>query len=526
MILADAQDIFWIQLFHLAALLLILWSISKLILHTQKSKLLKRYLFLQTFLIVWIVFKMLKTIAPNITLRWIFIVMQYTGVSFIGVSFFHFVYYLVFRRNPRRIILRILYFLSSLTLIFISTNPLHHLFYSTFDFYGDTFGPLLYWHAFLTYSMILSGIAILIMGMIRKKTISRQEQLLTAAALLPLLFNILYLTKFIEPIFDYTPIAITISLFFLSFAAFRYHFLGVLPIAYNTIITGMGNPVIILDRRNKVLYGEKCLASHIIDQTTDYVFSYKEKEYRIVKITRKKNKTLYHLSDISFLRTLQREQSKTNEELKKLTSQIQLNNAKRLELVASETMNHARRELHDLLGHSLTQIILLLQSAKILSVNKSAEAYKSIIQAEQVCKKCLNDTDNIEHYISKPQTLLSESLHQLAESFSSMNFTIELALQGSEYPLDPELISALYRCCQEGITNAVKHGKAGKVDIVLQFKNDKLILIIADNGCGATDYSPGQGLTMMNDRLLHWGAVLRHESSYGEGFLLSISYPL
>ena len=107
-----------------------------------------------------------------------------------------------------------------------------------------------------------------------------------------------------------------------------------------------------------------------------------------------------------------------------------------------------------------------------------------------------------------------------------MNFTIELALQGPEYPLDPGLISALYRCCQEGITNAVKHGKAGKVDLVLQFKSDNLILIIADNGCGSANYSPGQGLTMMNDRLLHWGAVLRHESSYEEGFLLSISCPL
>jgi len=526
MILADAQDIFWIQLIHLGALSLILWNISTLILRTQKSALLKRYLFLQACLIIWIVCKMLKTIAPNITLRWIFIVIQYIGVSFIGVSFFHFVYYLVFRKDPLRTIIRFLYYLSSLTIIFISTNPLHHLFYTTFDFYGDTFGPLLYWHAFLTYGMILSGIAILIMGVIRKKSISRHEKMLTAAALIPLLFNFLYLTELIEPVFDYTPIAITISLFFLSFAAFRYHFLGILPIAYNTVITGMENPVIILDRRNKVLYGEKDLASHIVNQSADYVFSYKEIEYRIVKIACKKNKTLYHLSDISFLRSLQKEQSATNGELKKLTRQIQLNNAKRLELVVSETMNHARRELHDLLGHSLTQIILLLQSAKVLLTNNSAEAYSSIIQAEHVCKKCLEDTDNIEHYISKPQTMLSGSLQQLAESFSSINFTIELALQGSEYPLDPELISALYRCCQEGITNAVKHGKAGKVDIVLQFKKDKLILIIADNGYGATDYSPGQGLTMMNDRLLHWGAVLRHESSYGEGFLLSISCPL
>ncbi|MCK4541191.1 MAG: hypothetical protein KAU17_03040 [Spirochaetales bacterium] len=526
MSLADAQDIFWIQLFHLLALTLTLWINTNLILRTQKSVLLKRYIFLQVCLILWIICKMLKTIAPNVTLRWIFIVIQYIGVSFIGVCFFHFVYYLVFRRNPGKAILRVLYYLSLLTFIFISTNPLHHLFYSTFDFYGDTFGPLFYWHALFTYLMILSSIVMLIMGMVRQKTKSQQEQLLTAAALFPLLFNILYIAGFIEPVFDYTPIAITISLFFLAFAAFRYHFLGVLPIAYNTIITGLESPIIILDRRNQLLYGEEKLVSHVIDRSADHVFSFEDREYRIINISHKKKQTLYHLSDISFLRSLQREQSTANEKLKKLTGQIQLNNAKRLELVASETMNHARRELHDLLGHSLTQIILLLQSAKLLSAHNSSEAYTAIIQAEQVCIKCLEDTDNIEHYVFKPQTLLSESLHQLAESFSSMNFTIEPTLQGSECPLDPGLISALYRCCQEGITNAVKHGHASKVDLVLQFRNDKLILIIADNGCGSTDYSPGQGLTMMTDRLLPWSAVLRHESSYGEGFLLSISCPL
>ena len=150
MSLADAQDIFRIQLFHLAALTLILWINSNLILRTQKSELLKRYLFLQACLIIWIICKMLKTIAPDITLRWIFIVIQYTGVSFVGVSSFHFVYYLIFRRNPRKAILLCLYSLSFINFSIISTNPLHYLFYNTFDFYGDTFGPLFYLHAFLT----------------------------------------------------------------------------------------------------------------------------------------------------------------------------------------------------------------------------------------------------------------------------------------------------------------------------------------------------------------------------------------
>ena len=526
MSLADARDIFWILLFHLAALTLTLWINSTLFIRSQKSTLLKHYLVLQTCLIIWIIFKILKTIAPNITLRWIFIVFQYIGVSFIGVSFFHFVYYLVFRYNPRIIISRILYFLSFLSFIFISTNPLHYLFYSTFNFYGDTFGPLFYWHAFITYSMIISSITILIIGMLRNKTKTGQEQLLTITALLPLLFNILYLSKVIEPVFDYTPIAMSISLFFLAFAAFRYHFLGVLPIAYNTVVTGLENPVIILNHNKQVLYGDSFFTPHIIDQSEGYVFTYKEKEYRIVKVVRKKGKTLYHLSDISVLRYLQRKQAATNEELTKLTSQIKLNNSKRLELLASKTMNYARRELHDLLGHSLTQIIILLQSAKLLSTNNPSEAFNAVLHAEQICKKSLEDTDNIKHYVFNPQTILSESLHQISKSFSSSIFTVELTVQGVECTLNPDLISTLYRCCQEGITNAVKHGQADKVDLILQFKYDKLILVIADNGTGSTNYTPGQGLKMMSDRLIPWNAVLRHESNEGEGFLLSISYPL
>ena len=169
--LIDAKDIFWILIIHLTALILILWINSKLIFRTQKSILLKRYLVLQACLIIWIMCKMLKTIAPDITLRWIFIVIQYSGVSFIGVCFFHFVYYLIFRHNPVKTVLLILYTVSLLNYIFISTNPLHHLFYSTFDFYGDTFGPFFYWFAFFTYTLILSSIVMLIMGMIRKKTI-------------------------------------------------------------------------------------------------------------------------------------------------------------------------------------------------------------------------------------------------------------------------------------------------------------------------------------------------------------------
>ncbi|MBI9103483.1 MAG: hypothetical protein JEY99_13780 [Spirochaetales bacterium] len=522
----DAKDIFIHQLCHLIAISLTIWINCRLLLRTQKSLLLKRYKILQACLLIWMTCKVLKTIAPSLSLRWLFVVIQYSGISFIGVSFFHFVFYLIFRRDPRRGIRYTLLLLSALTFIFVITNPLHSLFYSTFDFYGDTFGPLFYWNALIIYVMIFSGITMLIYGMIKRRSIARQEQLLTLAALFPLLFNILYVTGILEPVFDYTPIAIAISLFFLSSATFRHHFLGVLPMAYNTIIMELEDPIIIKDSYDHTLYGDRNLADRIKDLDVNNIFSHEKQEYLLVNKTRKNDKTLYHLSDISRIRRLQREQAATNEKLKKIARQIQENNKNRVALAATEMTNNARRELHDLLGHTLTQVILLLQSSKSLLDNNSTKALQPVVQATEICRKCLDDTDNIENHINKNRDNLSESLYRLVESYASINLSIEFTMIGTVPFLSPDLSRTLYRCCQEGITNAVKHGKASRVELILQFKNDKLILLIADEGTGTDDKTKGEGLTMMADRLKEFKGTVRHESSPGQGFLLSITCPV
>ena len=235
MSLSDAQDIFLIMLCHMIALALAIGTNVNLIHKTQKSELLKKYLILQGCLVLWIVCKMIKTIAPTENIRWAAIVIQYIGVSFMGVCFLNFSFYLVFRKRLWKSLLIILYILAAIVCIIVATNPLHFLFYSEYDFYGDTFGPLFYAHALISYLLIFSTIFVLIIGMFQNRK-SKQEFLLTAAALIPLLFNILYVIGIIEPIFDYTPIALSITLFILSRSAFHYKFFGVLPMAYKTLV--------------------------------------------------------------------------------------------------------------------------------------------------------------------------------------------------------------------------------------------------------------------------------------------------
>ena len=221
---------------------------------------------------------------------------------------------------------------------------------------------------------------------------------------------------------------------------------------------------------------------------------------------------------------LQNKQEDNNETLKALTHEIKRSNAQKMNLVISETMNHTRHDLHDLLGHSLTQIILLLESTKILLRTDTGKASTVISQTHNLTEDCIYEIETLHQTNLNKSPLFSESLHEITESFSETNISINLTIKGKEFFLPKSLTLVLTRACQESVTNSVKHGKADEVEIAVLFKENELILIIADNGEGCDSIVPGQGLRMMADRLGDERATFKYTSRKDEGFLISIGY--
>ena len=140
-----AHEIFWIEAWHLAALILNLAGNAIFHRYADKTPLLRAYLWLQGALFLWIVRKMLKTVSTQVELRWFFIVTQYLAVCFIGPLFLSFAVRFRFGRPPPQLLMCVLYALSALFFLLFATNPLHHLFYSYYDFWRDRFSPLFPW---------------------------------------------------------------------------------------------------------------------------------------------------------------------------------------------------------------------------------------------------------------------------------------------------------------------------------------------------------------------------------------------
>lgn len=106
---------------------------------------------------------------------------------------------------------------------------------------------------------------------------------------------------------------------------------------------------------------------------------------------------------------------------------------------------------------------------------------------------------------------------------------VAIAFASTPLPtLAPDLATAVYRVAQEGITNALKHTRAGQIEIDIRAADDHLDLAITDNGQGfdITCISPGVGLPGMRERIETLGGRLELKSTPGKGTRIYVHFEL
>jgi two-component system, NarL family, sensor kinase len=204
-------------------------------------------------------------------------------------------------------------------------------------------------------------------------------------------------------------------------------------------------------------------------------------------------------------------------------------------LGAAEERNRLAREIHDTLAQGLTATALQLESADAL-LDSGSDAQK----ARGPLRRALSLTQsNLEEARRSVLDLraaplerrpLSEALKALVERWEAetgigARYT---AVNGSR-PLPPRVEAALYRICQEALTNVARHAEAGRVRVRLVATPQEVRLSVEDDGRGFDASSvPGDrhGLVGMRERAQMLGGVLEVRSSPGEGTHVEASVPL
>ncbi len=180
------------------------------------------------------------------------------------------------------------------------------------------------------------------------------------------------------------------------------------------------------------------------------------------------------------------------------------------------------RELHDTLGHSLTLLNVNLELARHLVDGRAAEA---ISKAQTVGRVLLADVREVVHTLGADRSIdLKGALATLANGSSAP--AVRLSWPESLVVASPAVAHAVFRCVQEALTNAIRHGHARTVWVDLEHTRDGLTLRVRDDGVGAEAIREGHGLRGMRERLEAVGGRCDITSAPGAGVTVQASVPL
>jgi len=178
------------------------------------------------------------------------------------------------------------------------------------------------------------------------------------------------------------------------------------------------------------------------------------------------------------------------------------------------------RDLHDVLGHTLSVITLKSELAGKLIDRDPQRAGKEIREVEEISRQALSEVrDAIRGY--RAQGLVAELAHAKA-TLETAGVSVQCdASTGLQLPAMQESVLSL--AVREGVTNVVRHAQATNCRLRLEQNNGTCRLEIADDGQGFVSLE-GNGLRGMRERVEMLGGTL--ERNNRSGTTLVITLPL
>ncbi len=198
-------------------------------------------------------------------------------------------------------------------------------------------------------------------------------------------------------------------------------------------------------------------------------------------------------------------------------------------LAVSEERLRFARDLHDLLGHSLSAIALKTELARRLAIADPVRAEREIGDVEAMVREALREVREAVAGYRQPR--LADELSSAREVLSAAG--IAYLLEGSPDRLPPAVESTVAWIVREGVTNIVRHSRAKHCTIRLTTEENSLVVEVLDDGRGGVpsseDRRPGRtgsGLRGLAERVDLLGGSLSAGPGPSGGFSLRATLPL
>ena len=205
-------------------------------------------------------------------------------------------------------------------------------------------------------------------------------------------------------------------------------------------------------------------------------------------------------------------------------TKLAVEQAEREARAMAEERTRIARELHDVVAHSVTVLVIQVGSARMLIDNAPGRAQSQLLAAERSGREALGELRRLLSVLRPgqavpgadapsvaPQPALDD-LPALVASFRDAGMRLSVDVDAGTDDVPPGLGLTVYRIVQEGLTNALKHAPGAEVDVRVEVRPDAVRVDVV-NGCSPTPSQPGSGYGLQGLR----ERVALYQGSYHAG---------
>ncbi|WP_231928689.1 sensor histidine kinase [Formosa sp. Hel1_31_208] len=197
--------------------------------------------------------------------------------------------------------------------------------------------------------------------------------------------------------------------------------------------------------------------------------------------------------------------------------------------IQEQTLKHVGWELHDNVGQLLAYASMQLN---MLGTKVSEDVKIKLEETSEVVKESLKEVRALSKSLNNDVLLnigFQDSITNELNRLKRMKFdSVELEVKGTILELsDKKHEIIIFRILQEFLSNSVKYSEAKCLNIILDYRPDRLIIVASDDGKGfdIDTAEKGSGLINMKSRADLINASLELKSQTNEGVILTIDYP-
>jgi signal transduction histidine kinase len=203
----------------------------------------------------------------------------------------------------------------------------------------------------------------------------------------------------------------------------------------------------------------------------------------------------------------------------------------------AEERNRIARELHDVLAHNLSVMVVQAGAARRIAERDPEAAADAAELIRNTGRDALAELRNLfgpvrrgeGESLAGPPSL--RRVDRLVARARDAGLKVDARLEGQEVKLPAGVDLTAYRVVQEGLTNVIKHAGAGRVRVLVSYEPWEVVVEVEDDGTGSkgngalADAGSGHGLVGMRERVELYGGAFHAGPRRGGGFAVRARLP-